>query len=129
MTEQDKKKLQLIISEIDALKCKDIALMDLVGIYPLTDYVIIATCESSRQMQAVAENIVHRLKKNGYKIHHREGNGDDVWFLLDYNDVIVNLFLPDSRDYYDLEELYKNARSVSLGEVRKENGGTEKVEK
>ena len=118
--EEDKKKLCLIVSEIEKFKGEDISIIDMREFPLLTDYVVIATCSSTRHMEAVAEGIILTLKKENYEIDHREGSGDACWFLLDYHDVLVNMFYSDSRGFYNLDGLYKNAPQILLSDI---NGG------
>jgi len=112
--EEDRKKLCLIVNEAKKFKGEEITVIDLRGRSPLSDYFIITTCESPRQMEALGAGIVFSLKTAGYKIDHREGSGEDRWFLLDYNDVLVNLFYPESRAFYNLDELYRSAPIINV---------------
>lgn len=73
---------------------------------------MIASGDSERQIQAIVDEVTHTLKKKGVKPHHREGNIDSGWLLLDYGDVIVHIFTPLEREYYQLDELWSEAKLV-----------------
>ena len=70
------------------------------------------SAQSSRQIEAIYNEIMHSLKSEGLLPHHREGTVDSGWMLLDYGDVIVHIFAPTERDYYQLDELWSQASPV-----------------
>lgn len=90
----------------------DIVLLDSRGICSFADYFVICSGESSRQIDAIYEEIAHSLKKEGILPHHREGTVASGWLLLDYGDVVVHIFAPAERDYYQLEQLWSQAEPV-----------------
>lgn len=90
----------------------DILLLDLAGLTLIADYFVIATAETDRQLNAMAEEIVAELKAKGRAPLHIEGLAEAGWVLLDYGDVVAHLFLEAQRDYYDLEGLWSKARTV-----------------
>jgi len=114
---EDKKKLSLIVSAIENLKGEEITIIDMRERSFLADYVIIATCTSLRHMEAAAESVVFALRDEKYEIDHREGSGEASWVLLDYHDVLVNMFYAESRAFYNLDGLYKTAPQISLSDV------------
>jgi len=121
--EEDKKKLHLIVSEIEKFKGEDINVIDMRERSFLTDYVVIATCSSARHMEATADSIIFTLKQEKYEIDHREGSGEARWFLLDYHDVLVNMFNSESRAFYNLDGLYKTAPQIALTDINGEQDG------
>ncbi len=90
----------------------DIVLLDSRGICSFADYFVMCSGESSRQINAIYEEVVHSLKKEGVLPHHRDGTVDSGWLLLDYGDVVVNIFAPAERDYYQLDQLWSQAEPV-----------------
>jgi|TARA_B100001971_G_scaffold52981_1_gene48085 ribosome-associated protein len=70
------------------------------------------SAQSSRQIDAIYNEIMHSLKSEGLLPNHREGTVDSGWMLLDYGDVIIHIFAPAERDYYQLDELWSQARPV-----------------
>ncbi len=87
-------------------------LLDTRAVCSFADYFIICSGESDKQIQAIDEEIEHKLKQAGVLPHHREGTADSGWLVLDYVDVIVHIFSPQERDYYQLEKLWSGASLV-----------------
>ena len=85
---------------------EDVVVLDLRGVSPVTDYFVIATGTSGRQMRTVAEDIMQHGRNVGQKVWHAEGLETGQWILLDFVDVVVHLFDPERRSYYDLELLW-----------------------
>jgi len=78
----------------------------------ICDYFIIASGDSSRQVRAISENIEEKVREKGLKVSHKEGYKDCTWVLLDYNDIVVHIFMQDARNFYDLERLWSDAPKV-----------------
>lgn len=76
------------------------------------DYFVICEGESARQIRTINDEIEKELKKEGVLPHHREGGTDSGWLLLDYSDVIVHIFGAAEREYYNLDELWQDAKTV-----------------
>ena len=93
-------------------QAQDIVLLDTRGICSFADYFVMCSAQSSRQIKAIYDEIVHSLKSEGILPRHREGMVDSGWLLLDYGDVIVHIFAPTERDYYQLDELWSQASPV-----------------
>ena len=70
---------------------------------------MICSGESERQIQAILDEVAHTLKKEGIQPHHLEGAIDSGWLLIDFGDVIVHIFSPFEREYYQLDELWSEA--------------------
>jgi len=105
----------LITDIIVDLLGEDIVILDLKDITTFTDYFIIASASSYRQLNAMQSHIREGLKQIDTHILAKnvEGVSDTGWVLIDFNSVIVHLFDHETRDYYQLEELWKNARVVA----------------
>lgn len=93
-------------------KAENLRVMDLSGLSPMTDYFVIATGNSAPHLHALAEDTAIRLKREGYRVSRREGTSDSGWIVLDYFNVVVHLMLAEARDYYSLENLWKDAPAV-----------------
>jgi ribosome-associated protein len=76
------------------------------------DYFVICAADAERQIRAVYDEIEQSLKKEGVLPHHHEGTVDSGWLLLDYGDVIVHIFGASQREYYRLDELWREAKTV-----------------
>ena len=97
-------------------KALDLAVLELKDASAFTDYFLICTGTSSRQMQTICDEIERRLSLGGLRPFHLEGYNHAEWILLDYMDFVVHIFSERSRAFYDLERLWRNARRVSAEE-------------
>ena len=90
----------------------DIVLLDTRQVCSFADYFVICSGDSARQLQSIDDEIEHVLKKEGILPHHLEGTMDSGWMLLDYGDVIVHIFAPLEREFYQLDKLWSEATPV-----------------
>ena len=90
-------------------KASDIVLLELYSLTTLTDYFVIASGGSERQLQAIADGIVEGLRDEGHRPLGREGGSSAHWLLLDYGSVIVHVMAQPEREYYGLEKLWSEA--------------------
>ena len=94
-------------------KGEDVLLLDIRDISVIADYFVIGGVNSTRQAQAVIEDIKHGTKQSfGVRPFNIEGEADTGWVLMDYGSVVVHLFTPEMRAYYDLEGLWRDGRIV-----------------
>ena len=93
-------------------QASDIMLLDSQKVCSFTDYFVICTGENERQIGTIYNEIEHALKKEGVLPHHHEGTVGSGWLLLDYGDVIVHIFAPFEREYYQLDKLWNGATPV-----------------
>jgi ribosome-associated protein len=103
---------------IDAAQDKqaaDVVVLDLEGLGAFTDYFILCTAFSARQVDAVCEEVETRLDRIGVRLLHREGKSGSDWMLLDFGSIIVHVFTERARHFYDLERLWRAARRVEFG--------------
>ena len=91
---------------LDSNKAEDIVSIDLKKKSYIADYMIIASGTSSRHLQSLAENLVSELKKIGVNDCRIEGRESNDWKLVDAMDIIIHLFHPEKRDFYDLEKMW-----------------------
>ncbi len=96
----------LIETTLDNNKAKDIISIDLKKKSYIADYMIIASGTSSRHLQSLAENLVTELKKIGLNDCRIEGKDSNDWKLVDALDIIIHLFHPEKREFYDLEKMW-----------------------
>lgn len=95
-------------------KATDTVILDLREIASFTEYFVICTGASTRQVQAISNSVEEDLRKAGRRPSHIEGYSSAEWILLDYGDFIVHVFSAASRRFYDLERLWRDAKRVEL---------------
>lgn len=98
--------LSRILASLDADKAEDIVTIELEGRSSLADTLVIATGRSARHVAAIAENLARKLKSAGYGTRPIDGVSQGDWALVDAGDVIVHIFRPEVRAYYDLEGMW-----------------------
>ena len=98
---------------IFAKKGVDIVLLDVEGIFLLTDVFVIATGMSRPHVQSLSDNVEEKMRDlRGMKAIRREGRNEGEWVLLDFGDIIVHVFQATSREFYGLERLWADAEEV-----------------
>ena len=90
----------------------DIVMLDLRRVAPFADYFVIMSAESSRQIEALEEDITQVLKESQVRPYHREGTPASGWVLLDFSDVVIHILAPEQREFYQLERLWFQAPQV-----------------
>jgi len=95
-------------------KAIDIVVLDLRAVASFTDYFVICNGANSRQVQAIAEGVEDALRQDGKRPLHTEGYSAADWILLDYGDFIVHVFGAQTRKFYDLERLWRDATRAAL---------------
>ena len=113
----DSKKLAFKLAEL-ALnkKAEDIKILDLRKITPIADFFVICSAGSEPQVKAIAGEILEGAKKEGETVWHKEGTNMKSWVLLDFIDVVVHVFLRDTRSFYSLEKLWGDAEITEVSD-------------
>ncbi len=106
---------QLVISSLEDYKAVDILVVDVSGKNPLTERMVIASGNSTRHVKSMAENLIVGAKAEGHPPLGVEGAGEGEWVLVDLNDVIVHLMLPQTRAFYNLEKLWEASADQRSG--------------
>ena len=101
-----------IVELAEDRKAADIVLLDLTGLTGLADQFVICSGGSERQLDAIADGIVRGLRDEGVRPFGREGTASSHWILLDFGSVIVHVFTPPERDFYQLERHWSEAKTV-----------------
>ena len=97
-----------IIESLEDIKAVNPVAINVKKISSLTDFMIIASGTSNRHITAISEKVIDGLKKNKIKEVKVEGQGGDDWVLVDAGDVIIHLFRPEVREFYNLEKMWDN---------------------
>jgi len=98
----------------DEKKAQDLLVLRLTAITEFTDYFIICSGNSTRQTQAIADAVTEELKKIKTRPMHTEGYNNGEWILIDYGAFVVHIFTEQSRRFYDLERLWRDAERVEV---------------
>jgi ribosome-associated protein len=102
----------LIINTLEDKKGEDILLLDISAISDFTDYFVICSGTSDRMLKALADSVLEQVKKEAQLRGKLEGESHDGWLLIDYGGVVLHLFSPDRRDYYRLEDLWSEGKTL-----------------
>ena len=97
--------LEKIIKELESLKAFQIQSLDIKNRSALADFIIIASGSSSRHINAIVTNLIKNNKK---KVLSSEGLGNTDWVIVDFGDIIVNVFKPETRKYYSIEKIWSD---------------------
>ena len=100
------KTLNMILSRLDDMKAEETVTIDLRGKSAFSDYMIVTSGRANRHVGAIAENVMKALKEDGHKNLHIEGLPICDWVLIDSGDVVVHVFRPEVREFYNLERLW-----------------------
>lgn len=106
--------LQLIVNTADDKKAEDIVVLNMEGISIIADYFVICHGNSERQVQAIAREIRDAVEEKGIFLKKMEGLEEARWVLIEVEDIIVHIFHPEERNYYNLEKLWGDAPRVPL---------------
>jgi len=121
MTKEARDKALLIGHLISMKKAHDMIILDVKESTSFTDYFVISSGRSIRQVQAIASYLEQTLKKEKLYPLGVEGLREGSWVLMDYGDVVVHLFYQPVREFYNLEDLWSDAEKVTLEKEAKSN--------
>ena len=102
---------ELIAKAASDKKARNIVVMDVEGISPVTDTFIICSASSTTQVQAISNNIEKVLGEHGNTLFHCEGYREGRWILLDYGICVAHIFVEEDRQFYNIEKLWADAKS------------------
>lgn len=111
-----RRKAVLCARVLSRFKASDIVLLEVAGLSSFTDFFLICSGKSSRQVQGISDNLESSLKEWGIKPMGTEGRAEGHWILMDYSDVVVHIFYEPIRHFYDLESLWSEAAPVAWEE-------------
>jgi len=95
-------------------KAEDVVVLDLRGVSGYTDFLVVGSGTSDRQIESIAESVEKELKSQGHRVVGSEGQRGGRWVLLDFGDVVVHVFHEQERGHYDLEGLWADAPRVEI---------------
>lgn len=106
-----------IVKVLDKKKGKDIKLVEIKNLSSLGDYFVIASATSTAQVKSLADEVEEEMTKLGFEPNRVEGRQSAQWILMDYYDVMVHVFLEESRNFYNLERLWCDAPQVDISDI------------
>ena len=109
--------LKTIVKALDDKKAVDLKVLKIDTITSLTDCFVICNGTSSTHVKALADECEYATGKIGISVRHREGLDSGSWILLDYGDVIVHVYNKETRNYYNLEKLWKDGTELEINDL------------
>ena len=106
--------MMIAVAAAEDKKATAMLVLRLVEITEFTDYFVICTGNSTRQTQAIADAVTDKLKEIKMRPMHTEGYNTGEWILIDYGVFVIHIFTPESRKFYDLERLWRDAETIEL---------------
>ncbi len=110
-------RISVIVKAGDDKKAFDIKVIDVKDLSSVADYFVIMSGSSTRQVVGIGEEIEYQMTKTGINPLSKEGYRTGTWVLLDYGDIVVHVFQKDEREFYDLEKLWKDGKSVDIEDL------------
>ena len=110
----DREELEIAVKALDSRKGKNITALKVEDLTILANYFIIASATSTTQVKALADEVEYQLGEKGVKPKSIEGYQSQTWIVLDYYDIIVHVFLEETRDFYQLERLWADGTPVDI---------------
>jgi ribosome-associated protein len=107
-------------------KAQGLVILELIGLTVIADYFVICSGESTTQVKAIVDFMEHELMLQGIRPIGREGLNYGHWALLDYGDVVIHVFEQETREYYSLEKLWMDAKTIEFHEDQSDMGRKDK---
>jgi ribosome-associated protein len=107
--------LKIALKAVDDKKGQDIVALDISAVATFTDFFLLCSGDSARQIQAIADEVEQKMAGGGFRPAHIEGYANAEWVLMDYHDLVVHIFSKKARAYYDLERLWRDAKIIDVG--------------
>lgn len=116
----DREELEIAVKALDSKKAMKITALKVEDLTILANYFVIASASSTTQVKALADEVEYQLGEKGVKPKSIEGYQSQTWIILDYYDVMVHVFLEETRDFYQLERLWADGTPVDISHLIKE---------
>jgi len=108
----------LVTNALEDLKAKDVSVIDVRDRTSVTDFMILASGTSNRHVRSLAESVVAEAREQGVRAANVEGDNASDWILVDLGDVVAHVMMPATREFYDLERLWRDAPDLGAAEGR-----------
>ena len=116
----DREELEIAVKALDSKKANKITALKVDDLTILANYFVIASASSTTQVKALADEVEYQLGEKGVKPKSIEGYQSQNWIVLDYYDIIVHVFLEETRDFYQLERLWADGAPVDISGIVKD---------
>ena len=103
---------EVVVNALENVKAKDVSIIDVRERTSVTDYMVVASGTSNRHVKSLADSVVTEAQENGVRASSVEGASVSDWILVDLGDVVVHVMMPATREFYDLERLWRDAPDV-----------------
>lgn len=115
----DREELEIAVKALDSKKAHNITALKVEDLTILANYFVIASATSTTQVKSLADEVEYQLGEKGVKPKSIEGYQSQNWIVLDYYDIIVHVFLEETRDFYQLERLWADGTPVDISDIIK----------
>lgn len=105
---------KLAAKKAENKKAEDALILEMAKLTSFTDYFVIVSGNSNIHVKAITDFIIEELRKKKIVLNHMEGYQEATWVLLDYNEIIIHVFHKDVRKYYQIEELWGDAKEIKI---------------
>ncbi len=109
--------VNIAVKAADAKFGTDIQVLDVKELTTLTSYFVIVTGGSNSNVQAICDHVEDKMAEGGFKMLNKEGYNNAEWILLGYDDVIIHIFQREPREFYKLEHIWKDAKTVDIEDL------------
>lgn len=109
-----KEKLRIALRAVDDKQAQDVVVLDISEIAAFASYFLLCSGDSSRQIQAIVDEVELKLREAKIRPTHIEGYRNAEWVLMDYLDLVVHVFSKKAREYYDLERLWRDGKRLEV---------------
>ncbi len=106
-----------IVKVLDSKKAEDISVLNVSSLTTLADYFIIAEGKNEKQTQALCDHLEEELAKDGMNAVNKEGYRTGDWILVGFDDIVVHIFKPEARNFYNLEHVWQDAIRVDVSDI------------
>ena len=112
-----RKMVRIAYDALDEKKADDITVIDIHDVSTIADFYVITNGENTNHVQALVENVQEKMFKAGFACRSLEGYKAANWVLMDYGDIVVNVFSREDRRWFDLERIWRDGKLVSKDEI------------
>lgn len=113
--------LEIAVKALDSKKAEDICVIGIKDLTIIADYFIIANGNSTTQTRSLADEVEFKLSEAGIKPKQVQGNNGSNWIVLDYSDIVIHIFYKETREFYNLERLWRDGENIDISKWVKPN--------